>query len=77
LLRHRQPGLDVGERTWVMITISEAIKELMKTYVQYPPRKLQSESHAGPITLTRYQHFQFIRDQLAKEGVRIPLPTGN
>ena len=32
------------ERTWTMVTISEAIKKLMKTYVQYPPRKLQSEA---------------------------------
>ena len=65
------------ERTWVMVTISDSIKELMKTYVQYPPRKLQSESYAGPITLTQYQHFQFMRDELAKDGVTIPLPTGN
>jgi arylsulfatase A-like enzyme len=65
------------ERTWVMITISDAIKELMKTYVQYPPRKLQSESYAGPVTLTQYQHFQFIRDQLGKEGISLALPTGN
>ena len=39
------------ERTWTMVTISEAIKELMKTYVQYPPRKLQSEGYTGPVTL--------------------------
>ena len=32
------------ERTWTMVTISDAIKTLMKTYVQYPPRKQQSES---------------------------------
>jgi hypothetical protein len=65
------------ERTWVMVTISGAIKELMKTYVQYPPRKLQSETYSGPVTLTQYQHFQFVRDQLAKEGISIALPTGN
>ena len=65
------------ERTWVMITISDSIKKLMKTYVQYPPRKLQSESYSGPVTLTNYERFQFIRDQLAKGGVTIPLPAGN
>jgi arylsulfatase A-like enzyme len=65
------------ERTWVMITISDAIKELMKTYVQYPPRKLQSQSYSGPVTLTSYERFQFIRDQLAKQGITIALPTGN
>jgi arylsulfatase len=65
------------ERTWVMIAISDAIKELMKTYIKYPPRKLQSQSYSGPVTLTSFERFQFIRDQLAKEGVTIALPTGN
>ena len=65
------------ERTWVMVTIGDSINELMKTYIKYPPRKLQSESYSGPVTLTNYQRFQFIRDQLAKEGVTIALPTGN
>ena len=49
----------------------------MKTYVQYPPRKVQSYGYTGPITLSSYEKFQWIRDQLAKEGIKIPLPTGN
>jgi len=65
------------ERTWTMITISEAIKNLMATYIKYPPRKVQSESYSGPITLSGYERFQWIRDQLGKEGIKIPLPTGN
>jgi arylsulfatase len=65
------------ERTWTMVSIGAAIKDLMKTYVQYPPRKLQSESYSGPITLSQYERFQYIRDTLAKEGINIPLPTGN
>jgi arylsulfatase A-like enzyme len=65
------------ERTWTMVTISEAIKALMKTYIQYPPRKLQSESYSGPVTLTNYQRFQWVREALEKEGVSIALPTGN
>jgi hypothetical protein len=63
------------ERTWMMVTISAAIKDLMKTYVQYPLCKLQSESYSGPITLSQYQRFQHIREMLAKEGFNIPLPT--
>ncbi len=65
------------ERTWVMITISDAIKQLMKTYVQYPPRKLQSESYTGPITLSQYERFQYVRDALAKDGFNLPMPNGN
>ena len=52
-----------------MVTISEAIKKLMKTYVQYPPRKLQSETYTGPITLSDYEKFQYVRELLAKEGI--------
>lgn len=65
------------ERTWIVVSVTDAIKKLMKTYVQYPPRKMQGEGYAGPVTLTQYQHFQFIRDQLAKEGFNLPLPSGN
>ena len=64
------------ERTWVLVTIADEIKKLMKTYVQYPPRKQQSESYSGPITLQAYEKFQWLREQLQKEGFNIPLPTG-
>ena len=65
------------ERTWTLVTISAQIKDLMKTYVQYPPRKLQSESYSGPLTLSQYERFQYVRDALQKDGFSIPLPTGN
>jgi arylsulfatase len=65
------------ERTWTMVTISSAVKEKVQTYVEYPPRKLQSEVYTGPITLTQYQRFQWARDMLNNEGISVPLPTGN
>jgi hypothetical protein len=60
-----------------MVSFNPVIKDLMKTYVQYSPRKLQGGGYSGPITLLQYQRFQYIRDTLAKEGISIPLPTGN
>ena len=65
------------ERTWTLVTINEEVRNLMKTYVQYPPRKLQSEVYTGPITISNYQKFQWVRDQLSKEGISLPMPTGN
>jgi arylsulfatase len=65
------------EHTWTLVTISDAIKDLMKTYVKYPPRKLQSEGYTGPITITNYEKFQWIRERLEKEGINLPMPTGN
>jgi len=65
------------ERTWTLVTINEEVKELMKTYVKYPPRKLQSEVYTGPITISQYQRLKYVRDALASEGISLPLPTGN
>ncbi len=65
------------ERTWIMVSISEAIKTLMETYVKYPPRKLQSMTYTGPLTLSNYEKYQWVRESLAKEGVKLPMPTGN
>jgi arylsulfatase A-like enzyme len=68
---------NITERTWTVVSITESIKQLMKTYVEYPPRKMQSETYTGPITLSNYERFQWVRDSLAKEGVSLPMPSGN
>ncbi len=65
------------ERTWTLVTISQAIEKKMKTYIEYPPRKLQSATYTGPITLTNYHRFMHIRKEFEKQGFKIPLPTGN
>ena len=61
------------EHTWFMVVVNDEITKLMKTYVEYPPRPLQSAAYSGPITLTQYQRFQNVREQLAKDGFHIGL----
>ena len=65
------------ERTWALVSFSEATQKLMKTYVEYPPRPIQSETYTGPVTLSNYFKFQHIRESLEKDGVSLPMPTGN
>ncbi|WP_416413631.1 arylsulfatase [Pantoea sp. App145] len=65
------------EHTWTLVTFNQAIGDLMKTYVKYPPRPAQSEAYTGPITISQYQRFQNVRDQLEKQGFQLGLPTGN
>lgn len=65
------------ERTWTLVTFNAEIAKLMKTYIDYPPRKMQSEVYTGPITIQQYQRLQNVREHLKKEGFNIPLPTGN
>ena len=68
---------NITEPTWIMVTISASIKKVMETYVKYSPRKLQSETYSGPITISEYEKFQHVRENLAKEGIRLSLPSGN
>ena len=64
-------------RTWTLVTINQAVRDMMKTYIEHPPRKLQSQTYAGPITLTQYERLKSVRESLSKEGVLLPMPTGN
>jgi arylsulfatase len=31
----------------------------------------------GPVEISKYQKFQWVREQLQKEGFNLALPTGN
>jgi arylsulfatase len=65
------------ETTWMGVVMEQELRKVMETYLKYPPRKVQSYGYTGPITLSGYERFQWVRDQLGKEGVHIALPTGN
>ena len=65
------------ENTWIAPIMGDEVKKLMMSYVKYPPRKLQSAVYTGPITITDYQKFQWLREQLQKDGFNLQLPTGN
>jgi arylsulfatase len=65
------------ERTWMGVVMGQELKKIMATYAKYPPRKMQSMTYDGPITISDYERFQWVRDQLRTEGVNIPMPTGN
>jgi arylsulfatase len=65
------------ENSWMVSVINNEIAKVMKTYIQYPPRKLQSVAYTGPITITNYQQLESVRQQLAKDGINLTMPTGN
>ena len=65
------------ESTWAVVGVNEATQKLMKTYIEYPPRKLQSETYTGPITLSRYFQYKEVQEQLKNDGINLPWPSGN
>ena len=66
-----------AERTWMGVVMEEEVKKIMATYVKYPPRKVQSYGYTGPITLSDYERLQSVREILARDGITMPMPTGN
>jgi arylsulfatase A-like enzyme len=65
------------ERTWIAPVMGQELNRVMKSFLQYPPRKLQSEGYTGPITISNFQKFEWLREQLKKDGIQIQVPTGN
>ncbi len=62
------------ESTWMGPVMGDQLKKVMASFVQYPPRKLQSDGYSGPITITDYQKFDWLREQLKKDGFNLSLP---
>jgi arylsulfatase len=62
------------ETTWTMPVFGNAIKEIMKSYLKYPPRKLQSEN-IPYITIPQYQMLRSFKEQLENEGFKFNIPV--
>lgn len=60
------------EKTWTLSFFNQASAELMKSYQQYPPRKLQSEVYTGPMTIERFRKLEDIKGLLQKKGIELP-----
>jgi arylsulfatase A-like enzyme len=64
------------ERSWMAVPMEAELKKVMATYIKYPPRKMQGLGYSQ-ITISQYQRFKWLRDQLKAEGFHLSLPTGN
>ena len=62
------------EHTWLAPVMEQELKKMVATYIQYPPRKVQSFGYTGPITLSNFQKFEWLREQLKKDGFNLSLP---
>lgn len=52
------------ESTWMGPVMGQELEKVMKSFVPYPPRKLQSDGYTGPITISGYERFENIKKQL-------------
>ncbi len=52
------------EKTWFLPSIQDEIDVFMKSYIKYPPRKLQSNIYPGPVTITDYERLEQVKEKI-------------
>ena len=59
------------ERTWLAPVMGQELEKVGKSFLKYPPRKLQSEGYTGPITISGYEKFENVKKQLKNYKIDI------
>ncbi len=65
------------EKTWTLVIFNKATQDLMKSYVEYPPRPLQSEVYTGPMGISKFRTIEEAKKMLNEKGIVIPELNGN
>ena len=59
------------ENTWLVPIFGPKLKEIVGTFVKYPPRPMQSEASDGEMTIDRFRILQQLIPQLKAKGIEI------
>jgi arylsulfatase len=59
------------ENTWLVPIFGPKLKEIVGTFVKYPPRPMQSEASDGEMTIDRFRILQQLVPQLKAKGIEI------
>jgi len=57
------------ENTWALPFFGEELQTVAQSYQDYPPRALQSDTYAGPMTINRFRALQAVRGALQERGI--------
>lgn len=54
------------ENIWTLPIFNQAMTEVMKSFDEYPPRKLQSDVYTGSMSIARFRRVDQIKELLKK-----------
>lgn len=57
------------ENTWSLPFFGRQLEQVAQSYQEYPPRPLQSDAYAGPMTISRFRAIERVREILQERGV--------
>lgn len=59
------------ENTWAMPFFGEQLTAVAQSYQDYPPRKLQSETYSGPMTINRFRAIEAVKKAAEEKGIKL------
>lgn len=60
------------EKTWTLPIFNKAVADLLKTYQEYPPRKMQGETYTGPLAIERFRKINNVKKVLKEHNINFP-----
>ncbi|QEM83852.2 arylsulfatase [Halomonas binhaiensis] len=61
------------ENTWALPFFSEELKKVAESYMEYPPRPLQSDAYSGPLTIKRFRALEKVQEILKEKNIQVDL----
>ena len=60
------------ETTWAAPIMGDQMKTVMQSFVEYPPRPVQSDSYPGPMSITRFRTIEQAKKLLKQKKIKLP-----
>ncbi|MFL1404833.1 arylsulfatase [Marinobacter sp. M1N3S26] len=59
------------ENTWALPFFSQELEQVAQSYMEHPPRPLQSDAYGGPMTIKRFRALQQVQGVLKEKGIEL------
>ncbi len=60
------------ETTWAAPIMTQQLQKIMESFVKYPPRPVQSDTYAGPMSPTRFRTIEQAKKLMKQKKIKLP-----
>ena len=60
------------ETTWAAPIMTQQLQKIMESFIEYPPRAVQSDTYAGPMSITRFRTIQEAKQLMKQKKIELP-----
>jgi len=60
------------ETTWAAPIMTQQLQKVMESFVKYPPRPVQSDSYAGPMSISRFRTIEQAKKLMEQKKIELP-----